>query len=303
MSKQIISLQNAYELNQYKAREQQFRFEENRRIFRQRVSYGVIITVLVILGIVMFYYYRMRKLNLMLHHINDELQELNTVKDKLFSILGHDLRSPFVSVINMVEIIDDDELEPEQRKALLNQLQKTTKVSLETLDNLLRWGQKQIKGTPIHPSAFNARLVINKVTDFLLDVAANKHITIENQVSEQTGIYADADHFEFIIRNLVSNAIKFSNVNGKVVITAEQKNGEVAVTVKDNGVGIAPEKLADILDSTNVSTRGTSNEKGTGLGLLLCKEFAELNGGRISVESKIGEGSAFTVILKENKTF
>lgn len=303
MSKQIISLQNAYELNQYKVREQQFRFEENRRILRQRVSYGVIITVLIILGIVMFYYYRMRKLNLMLHHINDELQELNTVKDKLFSILGHDLRSPFVSVINMVEIIDDDELEPEQRKALLNQLQKTTKVSLETLDNLLRWGQKQIKGTPIHPSEFNARLVISKVTDFLLDVSANKHITIENQVNEHTDIYADADHFEFIIRNLVSNAIKFSNVNGKVVITAEQKNGEVAVTVRDNGVGIAPEKLADILDSTNVSTRGTSNEKGTGLGLLLCKEFAELNGGRITVESKVGEGSAFTVILKENKPF
>lgn len=301
MSKQIISLQNAYELNQYKVREQQFRFEENRRILKQRISYGIIITVLVVLAIVIFYYFRMRKLNLMLRNINNELKQLNSVKDKLFSILGHDLRSPFVSVINMLEIIDDDELEPGQRKALFNQLQKTTRVSLETLDNLLRWGQKQIKGTPIYPSAFKARLVINNVTEFLNDVAVNKHTIIENQVSEQIGIYADADHFEFIIRNLVSNAIKFSNVNGKVVITAEQKNGEVAVTVKDNGVGIAPEKLADILDSTNISTRGTNNEKGTGLGLLLCKEFAELNGGRISVESKVGEGSAFTITLKENK--
>ncbi|RFZ94103.1 hypothetical protein D0C36_00660 [Mucilaginibacter conchicola] len=298
MSRQIVSLQNAYELNQSKIREQQLRFENNRRDLQQRISYGIIAAVFLILMVLIWFYFRTRKLNYLLNNTNAELQESNTAKDKIFSILGHDLRSPFISVINLLEIIDDDDLEPEQRKELLNQLKDNTTVSLETLDSLLRWGQKQIKGIPINPSAFNARAFVDKAAIFLAGVAGNKRITIENNVRDNINIFADPDHFEFIIRNLLSNAVKFSANNSKVVVSAEKHDDNVvALTVKDSGIGIAPEKLNEIFDLSNISTRGTGNEKGTGLGLLLCKEFAEANNGSINVTSQQGKGSAFTVIL------
>ena len=298
MSRQIVSLQNAYELNQSKAREQQLRFENNRHNLQQKISYGIIAAVFLILVVLIYFYFRTRKLNYLLNKTNADLHESNMVKDKLFSILGHDLRSPFISVINLLDIIDDDDLEPEQRKGLLNQLKDNTTVSLETLDSLLRWGQKQIKGIPINPSAFNANAVVNKAAVFLAGVAGNKGITIENNVLDNLNILADADHFEFIIRNLLSNAIKFSGNNSKVIVTAvQQEDNLVALTVKDCGIGIASEKLDEIFDINNISTRGTSNEKGTGLGLLLCKEFAEANNGNIAVVSELGKGSAFTVTL------
>ncbi|MFD0793724.1 tetratricopeptide repeat protein [Mucilaginibacter litoreus] len=298
MSKQIVNLQNAYELNQSKAREQELRFANNKQILEQRISYGIIAAALIILVVVIVYYFRLRKLNLLLNKTNADLRESNTVKDKLFSVLGHDLRSPFISVINLLEIIDDD-IEPEQRKALLDQLNMNARVSLETLDSLLRWGQKQIKGIPINPSRFNAKSVIDKAAVFLSAVAENKLITIINTVGSHIEVLADVDHFEFIIRNLLSNAIKFSSNNSTVYVNAVlMADKKVAVSVKDSGIGIAGEKLSEIFDINNTSTRGTGNEKGTGLGLLLSKEFAEANGGTVTVKSELGKGSEFTVILQ-----
>ncbi|TWR25998.1 tetratricopeptide repeat protein [Mucilaginibacter achroorhodeus] len=298
MSRQIVSLQNAYELNQSKAREQQLRFDNNKRDLQQSISYGVIVAVFIILMVLVYFYFRTRKLNYLLNKTNAELKESNMVKDKLFSILGHDLRSPFISVINLLDIVDDDDLEPGQRKDLLNQLKNNTTVSLETLDSLLRWGQKQIKGIPINPSAFNGRDLVNKAATFLSGVAGNKDVVIENKVRENLSIFADPDHFEFIIRNLLSNAVKFSPQNSNVTITAEKHDDhKVSITVTDNGIGIASDKLDGIFDLGNISTRGTGNEKGTGLGLLLCREFAEANNGSITVSSRIGSGSSFTVNL------
>ncbi|QXV64515.1 tetratricopeptide repeat protein [Mucilaginibacter sp. 21P] len=298
MSRQIVSLQNAYELNQSKAREQQLRFDNNKRDLQQRISYGVIVAVFIILMVLVYFYFRTRKLNYLLNKTNAELKESNMVKDKLFSILGHDLRSPFISVINLLDIVDDDDLEPGQRKELLNQLKNNTTVSLETLDSLLRWGQKQIKGIPINPSAFNGRDLVNKAATFLSGVAGNKDVVIENKVRDNLSIFADPDHFEFIIRNLLSNAVKFSPQNSNVTISAEKHDDhKVSITVTDNGIGIASDKLDEIFDLGNISTRGTGNEKGTGLGLLLCREFAEANNGSITVNSRIGSGSSFTVNL------
>ncbi|MBB5394690.1 tetratricopeptide repeat protein [Mucilaginibacter sp. AK015] len=297
MSKQIVSLQNAYELNQSKARVQELRFANNKNKLEQNIAYAVIAGVLVILLVVIFYYFKTRRLNLLLNKTNAELQESNTVKDKLFSVLGHDLRSPFISVINLLEIIDDD-LEPEQRRAMLHRLEINTRASLDTLDSLLRWGQMQIKGIQLNQTHFFIAPLIKRSVLFLSGVAAGKGIHIQSDVADDVKVLADADHLEFIIRNLLSNAIKFSEVGSDVTITAASENGLTAITVTDKGIGIPADKIKGIFNLNNVSTRGTGNESGTGLGLLLCKEFAEVNHGSIQVTSKQGEGSAFTVTLK-----
>lgn len=298
MSKQIVSLRDAFELNQSKARVQELRFANNKQTLERKVTLIILAGVIIILIIFAFYYYKTRQLNRLLHKTNTDLQESNTVKDKLFSVLGHDLRSPFISVLNLLQIIDDD-LEPEQRKEILQRLEVNTTASLETLDSLLRWGQMQIKGIPLNQTALQINPLIERTVIFLSGVADSKGIKIINTVAADTIVIADADHFEFIMRNLLSNAIKFSKPGGEVLINAVISVNEIAITVNDNGIGIAPDKLKDIFNRSTESTRGTGNESGTGLGLLLCKEFIEINGGSISAESKPGKGSAFTIKLKK----
>jgi signal transduction histidine kinase len=298
MSKQIISLQDAFELNQSKARVQELRFANNKQVLERKIILIVLAGIITILIIFAFFYFQTRQLNRLLHKINDELQESNTVKDKLFSVLGHDLRSPFISVLNLLQIIDED-LEPEQRKQIRQSLEVTTTASLETLDSLLRWGQMQIKGIPLNQIALKIKSPVERTVIFLSGVADSKGIKMINTVDADTTVTADADHFEFIIRNLLSNAIKFSKPGGQVLINAATSNNQVAITVSDSGIGMEPEKLKNIFKLGTQSTRGTGNESGTGLGLLLCKEFVEINGGTIAAESKPGEGSAFTITLKK----
>jgi signal transduction histidine kinase len=299
MSKQIVSLQDAFELNQSKARVQELRFANNKQALERKVTLTILAGVILILIIFAFYYFKTRQLNHLLNKTNTDLQESNTVKDKLFSVLGHDLRSPFISVLNLLQIIDDD-LEPEQRKEILQRLEINTTASLETLDSLLRWGQMQIKGIPLNQAALQVKPLIERTVIFLSGVADTKGIKVINTVTADTVVVADADHFEFIIRNLLSNAIKFSEQGGEVLINAEVTDNQVAITVQDTGTGMAPDKLKGIFNLGTESTRGTDNESGTGLGLLLCKEFIEKNGGSISAESKLGLGSAFTIKLKKS---
>jgi signal transduction histidine kinase len=298
MSKQIVSLQDAFELDQSKARVQQLRFTNNQQALERKVTLTILAGVFIILIVFVFYYFKTRRLNHLLNKTNADLQDANTVKDKLFSVLGHDLRSPFISVINLLQIIDDD-LEPEQRKEILQRLEINTTASLETLDSLLRWGQMQIKGIPLNQTALQISQLIERTVIFLSGVADAKGLSMINTVVADTLVIADADHFEFIIRNLLSNAIKFSKPGGEVLINAAVNNNQVAITVKDAGIGISPDKLKGIFSLGTESTRGTDNESGTGLGLLLCKEFIEINGGSIAAESEPGKGSVFTIKLKK----
>jgi signal transduction histidine kinase len=297
MSKQIVSLQDAFELNQSKARVQELRFANNKQVLERKAILVILAGIVIILIIFAFYYFKTRRLNHLLHKTNADLQDANMVKDKLFSVLGHDLRSPFISVLNLLQIIDDD-LEPEQRKEILQRLEINTTASLETLDSLLRWGQMQIKGIPLKQTTLQINPLIDRTVIFLSGVADAKAIKLINHVPGNTVVLADEDHFEFIIRNLLSNAIKFSKRGGEVLINAVVTYNEVAITVTDSGIGIPPDKLKEIFNLGTESTRGTGNESGTGLGLLLCKEFITINGGSIAVESKPGVGSAFTIKLK-----
>ncbi|QKJ30339.1 tetratricopeptide repeat-containing sensor histidine kinase [Mucilaginibacter mali] len=299
MSKQITSLQSEYELNQSKVKVQELSFLNKQQSFERKVILLVMTGALMLLIVVAVFLYRTSHLNRLLHRTNASLQDSNQVKDKLFSILGHDLRAPFVSVINLMEFIDDDDISPQKRKELMGLLLNTSNASLETLNNLLKWGEMQIKGVRLNQTTFAIKSNIDRTIAMLADTATYKSIIIENDVSDDVTVFADADHFDFVIRNLISNAIKFSYEKGTITISVniEPDGNMVTIIVQDRGVGIPASQVNQIFNINNISTSGTNNEKGTSIGLLLCKEFVELNGGIIQVESEEGKGSAFKFSL------
>lgn len=255
-------------------------------------------TLAIIMLVVGYNYGRMNRLNKLLKKTNTDLKESNSVKDKLFSIIAHDLRSPMASVINILPFFSDEDTSQEEREVLTNQLLENCNASLDTLNQLLSWGEMQIKGIRLTKTKFPLYPEIEKVLALLHPLATKKFIILKNQIKQDVVLKMDKDHLRFIIRNFLSNAIKFTPRGGAVVIYSQLLNDErIKVTVKDTGIGIAPNRIKNIFSINNHSTDGTNQEKGTSLGLVMCREFTEANGGTITVESRENEGSAFSIIL------
>lgn len=266
----------------------------NNQIFSIRVIH-LIVYILGIIGLLVFN--RMaNKYLLTIEDRNKELLKINATKDKFFSIIGHDLKSPFNAILGYSEILveqcnekDYDSIE-EYAKAI--NLSSERAVSL--LGNLLDWSQTQTGRMKFTPENFDFAIVTNEVIELLNDTAHQKSIVIENKIKKNNLVYADEEMINTVLRNLIANAIKFSYPEGKITLSAEKINNELIVKIADNGVGISEKRIGKLFDiSQNQSTSGTQKEKGTGLGLILCKEFIEKNNGRIWVESKVGIGSSF----------
>jgi signal transduction histidine kinase len=300
MARQINNLQSAYDLTQSQASVQALKFENSRQRFRQRVILVVAGAALMLLLITVLFYFRTRKYNALLNKANNELTESNAVKDKLFSVLAHDLRSPFASIISLLSLINDDILDAEERKEIINMAVLSSNASLDILNNLLKWGEMQIKGIRLNPVKLAPYEIIDRNMAALSASAELKGISVVNRVEKSCKVLSDADHFEFVIRNLLSNAIKFTSEGGVVSVLSktDKARNEMVFSIVDTGVGIEPQRLQSIFSLGNVSTSGTNDEKGTSLGLVLCKEFIEANKGRIWVESTVGKGSQFMFALQ-----
>ncbi|WCT10952.1 tetratricopeptide repeat-containing sensor histidine kinase [Mucilaginibacter jinjuensis] len=304
MSKQVNSLQNDYELSKSRAKVQELRYINIHQALERKIIMAVAIGAILILLVIGYSNYRTRSLNKKLRNANANLDESNQLKDKLFSILGHDLRSPFVSVINLLELIDDEDLPADTRKEMVTELSTTSKAALETLTGLLKWGEMQIKGVRLNRHEFVLKPITERVLLLLAGAANFKRIGIKNNISDDLILLADKDHVEFVLRNLISNAIKFTSVGGQVTINSffDPQSNIATITVEDTGVGIAPDRLNSIFSLNNISSNGTYNEKGTSLGLLMSKEFIDANEGSIGVKSTPGVGSVFSFTLKATIT-
>lgn len=300
MSKQVSSLQSDYELSKSRAKVQELRYINIHQALERKIIMAVAIGAVLVLLVIGYSNYRTRSLNKKLRNANANLDESNQLKDKLFSILGHDLRSPFVSVINLLELIDDEDIPADTRKEMVTELSTTSKAALETLTGLLKWGEMQIKGVRLNRHEFAVKPIAERVLLLLAGAANFKRIVIKNKISDDIILLADKDHVEFVLRNLISNAIKFTGVGGEVIIKSsfDMQSNMATITVEDTGVGIAPDRLNTIFSLNNISSNGTYNEKGTSLGLLMSKEFIDANAGSISVSSVQGAGSAFSFTLK-----
>jgi signal transduction histidine kinase len=225
---------------------------------------------------------------------SEELERLNQVKDKFFSIISHDLRSPINALSGLLDLLDKGAVTPEELSRHIHELKSRFNHTRTLLNNLLDWTLLQMDKLSLQP----ARIDLHKIVDEniqLLGSLPNKQITLRNDVPPNTIGFADSNTVNLVIRNLMTNAIKFTNDGGSVVIGVEDGEREWLISVQDNGVGMNDEVLKILFDKTApYTTRGTANEKGTGLGLILCKEFVEKNGGRIFVESGEGNGSKFS---------
>jgi len=237
-----------------------------------------------------------KEAELTLKHNQLVLQELNVTKDKLFSIIAHDLKNPFAALLSSAELlqlfIEMNDMAKIKSKAEM--ILKSAKQGYNLLQNLLEWSHSQRGLIILNIKQIELRSVVNTCIDLVNLSASNKNIMVINDVSNQVMANADVELITTVIRNLISNAIKFTNQNGSVQINAVEYVHEIEVSITDNGIGIDSETINKLFRiGENISKAGTSGERGTGLGLILCHEFVAKHGGRIWVESSVGKGSSF----------
>ncbi len=236
----------------------------------------------------------------------EALKLANITKDKFFSIISHDLRSPISSITSLAKILYDDfdNFAPKEIKSSLNVISKGLDLTYNLLDNLLLWSRTQTNSIVLKPSKVNLSVISNNIIDVFNQNILNKEIKLTKNYSNDFEIYADPQMISTIIRNLLSNAIKFSHQKGHIEIGFERDNlnGEhkVLIYVKDEGVGISEDEISRMFNiGENISTPGTQNEKGTGLGLIICKEFVDRHRGHISIESEIDKGTKISIELPQ----
>jgi ligand-binding sensor domain-containing protein/signal transduction histidine kinase len=231
---------------------------------------------------------------------NQELKELNLTKDKFFSIIGHDLGNQFNIILGFLEVLVSDfkKLEASKVEYHLTNIFNSSKHAYDLLENLLTWARMQTNLIEYNPQVFNIHTKITETIELFEGASSKKNIKIEVTTNEEIFIYSDINMFSTVFRNLIANAIKFTHENGTISISAKKKEDFCEVSIKDNGVGITEEDIRKIfrIDSKH-KTKGTKGEKGTGLGLILCKEFIEKQHGKIWVESEVGKGSKFSFTL------
>lgn len=248
--------------------------------------------------------YKLSVLNEQLIRSEQKLKEINASKDKFFSIIAHDLKSPFLSLMGYSEILSNeyDSLTEEEKKESISSIFRLSNNSYKLLENLLQWSRMQIGKIEFIPEPFNLLYELTPALLLLSQTAKNKNITIQNDIGRKTFVTADKNMINTIVRNLVSNAIKFCNKGGKIIISSKDLENFVEISVIDNGVGIDVSQIKDLFNiDKNMSTKGTANESGTGLGLLLCKEMVEKHGGTLNVRSELQKGSEFKFTIPKDR--
>ena len=300
-AKEIANLQAVYQLNKSNEQISNMRTLQQRNERKRDIIFVIALSLGVSVLSVLFLLRESRKLNTQLARKSDELKASNEVKDKLFSIIGHDLNGAMSNMPVLLELYSDKKTTPEEREFIINSLEETAMVSQEILENLLNWGKAQIKGITINQTVFDTTEIVNNKIRLARTAVNAKNITLASTVSPGTTAYADANHFAFILRNLLTNAIKYTDINGNIEIGADRSKepGYVVFYIKDNGIGMTEDQQKKIFNAQNMSLPGTANEAGNSIGLILCKEFVIANGGRIWVDSERGKGSVFYFTLKQ----
>jgi signal transduction histidine kinase len=287
-------------------------------IYKQKLfTYGLVLLLIGICIVTFFVFKNYRfveKTNHLLKKYNDEissqkisiqsqnelLQELVATKDKFFNIIAHDLKNPFYGILGMSEeiVTSGQVYSHEETIQMVKMIRDSSQNAFNLLENLLEWSKAQTGRIDFNPENFMLDRLIVDVVRLLENYSIQKNITITYSISKDFIIFADQNMVHTILRNLITNAIKFTEEYGKIFIVAQRLPGEIRITVSDTGIGITENiKNKLFLISEKITSLGTKNEKGTGLGLLLCKEFVEKHGGRIWVESEPGKGSHFNFTI------
>lgn len=302
-----------------KLKQQQLDNDKMQYRTRSRFLLALVISMLIFIAATIFYYRSIRKnnfllleqksiieqqktqleaRNLALSKNEQRLNELNATKDKFFSIIAHDLRNPFTSIIGLSDMLlnSDKTIENERNNKITESIHKTASFGFNLLENLLEWSKSQTGKLSVKPEIINSQGLLNELIDDFKELSTSKHINIHLHIQSEGAFYADRNMITTILRNLLHNAIKFSYEYGKIEVQVEEKKQQLFIRIKDYGIGISESSLPHLFSIEKQTVKpGTMMEKGSGLGLILCKEFVEKNKGRIWVESKQNEGTCFTL--------
>lgn len=229
---------------------------------------------------------------------NDELEKINKTKEKLFSIIAHDIKSPMIGLSSSLDLFNKEIISTDEFKSLSFELANRVNQLNNNLDNLLMWSQSQMLGIKTKPERISLKDSLLNTLGFSQQTLEAKKIKIDIEIADFIIVNVDPNHLSLVLRNLINNAIKYSYPESYIYISAKSINHQIEVCIKDTGIGMSEETSANLFNPLQISSKyGTQNEKGTGLGLQLCKEFLEKNNGSIKVHSTLGKGSEFIFTL------
>lgn len=305
--REIADMRTEYEVNQRETKIELLKAEQK----NQFIIFASMAIIIILLAIASFLYYRNSRrkqtLNLILKERNeeaeaqrDQLEAINETREKFLSIIAHDLMGPVNSFKGLSAIMKMS-IDREDTKDLLDihgVFNKTINNLSNLLTNLLDWSVTQQGSIPYYPQKLNIHLLSSELVDLFFNTAQNKKIQLKSEVKPDLAIWADENSVKTILRNLVSNALKFTKEGGTIEVSATKDDGLIAIKVKDTGMGMSQEKIDMLLQEDHFQrSQGTKGEKGVGLGLQLVKEFAQMNKGKLEIESEIDKGTTFTVYL------
>ena len=304
----FLELQHKQDENLRLAQENELKEQRIKNKNFQLIGYGAAVVFLILIIISLWRRNRIKnKLNRQLQEKNNEiastnqkLTQLNNTKDTLLHVMAHDLRSPVSVVVSFSDLMleEFDQFTPEELRNMIEKVNQASIGGLHLMENLLTWAKAHSGKMNFKPRRLQLKKEVNSIIETQVQQAISKKISLENLIDPHINVTADPDMLAVVIRNLLTNAIKFSNPGGHVLILARQEDSRIAVSVKDTGIGMESGKVADLFGSGQMeSTMGTAQEKGSGIGLQLCQEFVEKMGGKIAVESEPGKGSTFTFTL------
>lgn len=227
----------------------------------------------------------------------EELTELNALKNRLFSVISHDLKAPMYALRNLFKNVQQYDVPAEELKTMVPDIMNDLNYTVALMENLLQWAKSQMEAQNVKLVAIDLPALVRDVLQPLHLQAQTKNISIETNLAESIYAWADRDMISLVLRNLVSNAIKFTSEKGRISVDIHDACSFVEINVRDNGRGISEEDLQKINQNVYYTTKGTASESGTGLGLMLCKEFLSLNGGKLHIDSKKDVGSTFSFTL------
>ena len=233
----------------------------------------------------------------LLEEQTQQLTELNSLKNKLFSVIAHDLKAPLYALRNLFRNVQLYDLPGEEIKRLIPEVINELTYTTGLMENLLQWAKSQMQAEAIRPQLLDIAGIAKEVLQLLRLQAEAKKIYIDSKIERPIFVYADRDMVNLVLRNLLSNAIKFTPVEGCIFLDARELRSCIEISVQDTGMGISREGLQRLMEHNYYSTRGTGGEAGTGLGLMLCKEFLSRNGGQMNIQSEPGKGSIFSFTL------
>ncbi|MCM4162849.1 MULTISPECIES: tetratricopeptide repeat protein [unclassified Arenibacter] len=289
--------------------------KNEKALAKQRLYIYLAIIVVIIMGAIAFLVVRgqkiLKKLNKELESQKQDLEqreaelwETNNTKNKLFSIIAHDLRGPIGALEGLLKLLNSGDIKESEFKSFIPKLKNDVNSISFTLNNLLTWGQSQMREATTNPTNVDLNTLIENNINLLSELAFTKMITMDNLIVNKAIIWSDENQMDIVIRNLLSNALKFTPNHGHIIIGYIDRLDYLEVFVKDNGIGMDEYVQEQILSkNTNITTYGTNNEKGTGLGLSLCSEMVIKNGGSLWVKSEINEGSTFYFTVPKGKKF